>query len=128
MGNHDIRNEADIKLMVDSFYAKITTTSSLAHVFNDIANVDWSHHLPRMYDFWCFLALDMDTYRGNPIEPHHRLHEKFPLKPEHFEEWVTQFKATVDEHFEGEVAEKVKFKAWSIAETWKYKFAMMGGK
>ncbi|MBC6608077.1 group III truncated hemoglobin, partial [Hymenobacter sp. BT188] len=48
----DIQNEADIKLLVDTFYNKVNADALLAPVFNEFAHVDWPVHLPRMYDFW----------------------------------------------------------------------------
>lgn len=57
----DITSEADIKLMVDSFYQKVNEDDLLGPVFNDIAQVNWENHLPRMYSFWeslIFHAID----------------------------------------------------------------------
>jgi hemoglobin len=120
----DISTPADIKLLIDTFYSKVQSDDVIGHIFNDIAKVDWAHHLPIMYAFWEFLLLGKaDSYRGNPIQKHFDLHQKHPLTAPHFDRWVALFQATVDEFFAGRVAEDAKFRAWAIAETWKPKFA-----
>jgi hemoglobin len=65
---------------------------------------------------------DNNAYHGNPIQKHVELHQKVALRTEHFDRWVSLFQVTVDELFEGEIAENAKFRAFSIAETWKPKF------
>ncbi len=47
----DIANRADIQLLVDTFYNKVKADETIGYLFNDVANVNWEHHLPRMYDF-----------------------------------------------------------------------------
>lgn len=80
---------ADIKLLIDTFYAKVQSDDMLGYVFNDVAKVDWPRHLPVMYAFWEFLLLDQaDAYRGNPIQKHFDLHQKHALKAEYFDRWV----------------------------------------
>ena len=119
----DISNPVDIRTLIDTFYTKVQTDELIGFIFNEIAQVNWSHHLPVMYAFWEFLLLGTpDAYRGNPIQKHFDLHQKFPLKIEHFDRWVNLFQSTVDEIFEGPVAESAKFRAFAIAETWKPKF------
>lgn len=120
---HDIANPTDIRLLIDSFYEKVKGDDVLGYIFNDIARVDWAHHLPLMYSFWEFLLLHTaDAYRGNPVQKHWELHQKTALKTAHFDRWVALFQSTVDELFEGPVAQDAKFRAWTIAETWKPKF------
>ena len=119
----DIALPADVKTLIDAFYAKVQADDVIGYIFNDIAHVDWPKHLPVMYAFWEFLLLgNADGYKGNPIQKHFDLHQKHPLKAEHFDRWVALFQSTVDEHFAGPVAENAKFRGYAIAETWKPKF------
>jgi hemoglobin len=119
----DISNSADIRKLIDTFYDKVQADDVIGFIFNDIAQVNWAHHLPIMYAFWEFLLLDTpDAYRGNPIQKHLDLHQKFPLKAEHFDRWLALFQATIDELFEGPKAKDAKFRAFAISETWKPKF------
>lgn len=120
---HDIANEADIKLLIDTFYEKVKADDVIGYIFNDVAKVNWAHHLPVMYSFWEFLLLDkQDAYRGNPIQKHLDLHKQVALKSAHFDRWLALFQSTVDELFEGPSAENAKFRAFAISETWKPKF------
>ena len=119
---HDIEFEADVQLLVNSFYLKVKADEVIGFLFNDIAKVDWEHHLPRMYAFWEFLILGKNTYQGNPIEPHHALAKKHPLTAAHFDRWVLLFQSTIDEHFSGPRADDAKQRAFLISETWKPKF------
>lgn len=119
----DIALSADIKLLIDTFYAQVQTDDMLGPIFNDVAQVDWPRHLPVMYAFWEFLLLGQaDGYRGNPIQKHFELNEKHQLKAEYFDRWVALFQGTVDELFAGPKAEDAKFRAFAIAATWKPKF------
>lgn len=120
---HDIRDAEDIKKLIDAFYAKATIDPEIGYIFTEIAKVDFEHHLPKMYGFWRFLLLDEGgAYQGNPIQAHIDLHQKHPLKSEHFDRWVALFTTTVDTLFVGATAENAKFRAFSIAEIWKHKF------
>jgi hemoglobin len=119
----DITNSSDIKKLIDRFYEKVQADDVIGYIFNDIAQVNWEHHLPVMYAFWEFLLLDAaDAYRGNPIQKHFDLHARHPLKAEHFDRWVQLFQSTVDELFTGPAAANAKFRAFAISETWKPKF------
>ncbi|MCB0527490.1 MAG: group III truncated hemoglobin [Lewinellaceae bacterium] len=119
----DITTPKDIKTLIDAFYTKVKADEVIGYIFNEVAQVDWAHHLPVMYGFWEFLLLDnANAYRGNPIQKHVDLHAKHPLKAEHFDRWVLLFQETVDELFDGEKARDAKFRAFAIAETWKPKF------
>ncbi len=115
---NDITTPEDIRHLIDSFYMRVRADDKIGYIFNDIAKVDWAHHLPKMYMFWEFMLLGRDGYHGNPMEPHQKLIQKVKLTPEHFERWVQLFTETVDEHFEGLNAEEAKNKAKLIAMTW----------
>jgi hemoglobin len=101
----------DIKLLVDTFYAKVRKDSLIGPIFADVAKVNWDEHLPKLYNFWADLLLGEDTYRGRPFPPHMKLN----LIPSHFEQWLRLFVATVDENFVGLKAEEAKGRALRIA-------------
>ena len=107
----DIATEADIRLLVDGFYAKVNHDALLDPVFNDVAHVDWPHHLPVMYDFWSSLLLGTTRYHGRPFPKHVPL----PIDATHFQRWVALFEANVNELFAGPRAEEAKVRARGIA-------------
>lgn len=119
---HDFRTIDDIKILIDAFYHKVRADELIGPIFNEIAQVNWEHHLPKMYSFWEFLLIGGESYQGNPMEPHRKLNQKVQLKKEFFDRWVEIFRKTVDEHFSGIVAEEAKNKAELIAMTWIPKF------
>ena len=109
----DIETEADVRTLVDAFYGRIQQDALLAPIFNDVARVDWAHHLPKMYAFWNGIVLGRPGYQGAPFPPHTVL----PVGREHFARWVELFQATVDALFAGEAAAWAKNAAASIAHT-----------
>jgi hemoglobin len=66
-------------------------------------------------DFWEKVLFGRNVYFGNPLFIHQKLHEKSPLKLEHFQRWVAIFSETVDANFCGEKAEDAKLRAKMIA-------------
>ena len=117
----DIRDIEDIKLLVDTFYTKVRENPVIGFIFNDVAKVDWEEHLPKMYSFWNSVLFGQAMYKGNPMLTHVLLSRKTPMEASHFEEWKRLFYATVDELFEGDIAEAAKYKANSIASLMLYK-------
>ena len=117
----EIENREDIEMLVNTFYEKVRKDSVIGYIFNDVAKVDWDHHLPVMYDFWETMVLDAGKYKGNAMTPHIELNRKEPLKKEHFERWLELFTGTVDELFTGAAAAEAKKKATSIAALMEYK-------
>ena len=109
----DITTEEDIKLLIDSFYAKINRDELLSPIFNDLVHVDWQEHLPTMYKFWSSLLFRNNRYQGRPWSKHAHL----PVNQAHFTRWLALFKQTVDEHFAGAKAFEAKNTAASIADT-----------
>jgi hemoglobin len=118
----DITDRNDIEHLINSFYVKIGENELMGPIFNEIANVDWGHHLPKMYDFWDMALFDTPGYASHPLKPHIALNAMHKLKPIHFDTWVKLFCNNVDELFAGEKAEEIKIRAKSIGETWMYKF------
>jgi hemoglobin len=107
----DLTTEADIRLLVDSFYHSVEQDELLGPVFNDFARVSWSHHLPAMYDFWSSVLFGTSRYKGRPFPKHIPL----PIGAAHFQRWLQLFGQAVDAHFQGPVADEAKARALSIA-------------
>lgn len=107
----DIATEADVQLLVDTFYARVNHDALLDPVFNGFAQVDWPQHLPKMYDFWSGLLLGTVRYQGRPFPKHQPL----PIATVHFQRWLALFEATVNELFAGSKADEAKTRAQSIA-------------
>ena len=119
----DIATSEDVQLLINSFYEKVRKDAVIGYIFEDIARVDWEQHLPVMYAFWEGVLFMKGGYAGNPMALHMDLNLRVPLTKEHFDRWYQLFKATVDEHFEGEVAELALQRALSIATTMQIRIA-----
>ena len=112
---NDITNKPDIELLVNTFYDKVKTNKIIGHIFNDVAKVDWEHHLPKMYSFWASLLLGEHSFSGNPMQKHIALSKLTTMSEVELSEWLSLFIQTTDELFEGEKAEEAKTRAANIA-------------
>lgn len=108
---HDILTEEDIITLVHQFYGKVRKDALLGPIFEKVINGNWDHHLGIMCDFWSTMLLYSGRYPGDPMSKHIPM----PIKKEHFDTWITLFKATVDEHFSGPTATGAKQRAQNIA-------------
>jgi hemoglobin len=111
----DIMNREDLLLLMDKFYSKALTDASIGKYFTEVVQLNLEKHIPHITDFWETILFDTGKYFGNTMKVHEDLHEKSSFVSEHFNRWIALFKETVDEHFEGNNAEKIKQRAVSIA-------------
>jgi hemoglobin len=80
----------------------------LAPVFSEVAEVDWSFHIPRLIDYWCRVLLGEPGYDGAVLGAHRHVHELEPLCIEHFDRWYALWAQTVDATWAGPTAERAK--------------------
>lgn len=113
----DIADIEDIKLLVNRFYDSVREDELLGPIFNDVIKDRWPEHLEKMYRFWQTVLLEEHTYYGSPFPPH----AKLPVEQQHFERWTKLFFATIDNHFDGELAYEAKWRAQKMAEMFNYK-------
>lgn len=111
MGKHDISHLDDVKNLVDTFYGKVQVDDFIGPIFNEKIGNNWPEHLRKMYQFWQTILLDQHTYQGRPFPPHAQL----PIKQEHFERWLALFDTTVNELYEGPIAEEAKSRGRKMA-------------
>jgi hemoglobin len=116
----DIQTRNDIVLLVDRFYDRVRADPILGPIFDDVARVDWSQHLPRMYGFWETVLFGAACFKGNPLAVHQQLATLTPLTREAFERWLSLFHQTVDELFDGAMAEEAKMRSARIAAVMHY--------
>ncbi|HEY9487303.1 MAG TPA: group III truncated hemoglobin [Chryseosolibacter sp.] len=102
----------DIKVLVDTFYAKVREDNLLKDIFDNIIKDRWPEHLEKMYRFWQTVLLGEHTYHGSPFVPH----AKLPVDRIHFDRWLELFYETVDGHFQGEKALRAKWQGDRMAE------------
>lgn len=120
IAHEDISTRADIVRLVDTFYDAVRADGLIGPIFDEVARVDWSAHLPRMYDFWEAVLFGRSGFKGNPLAVHIELARRTKLGAREFERWLEVFGATVDALFQGELANEAKTRASRIAALMQY--------
>lgn len=110
-------NENNIRLLVDSFYAKARKHPKLGPVFEETIQDQWDSHFEKLYRFWETHLLKRITYTGSPVPLHHDLN----LKVTDFDIWLQLFFDTIDEIYTGDAASKVKIVADTFVRSFKKK-------
>lgn len=117
----EIKDTQDIQLLVDDFYARVREDSLLGPIFEAKVHGRWQEHLQTMYGFWENVLLGQNSYHGRPFPKHMSL----PIGKEHFDQWVTLFKATLTAHFTGDKALEAAQRAEQISQVFQYKLTFL---
>jgi hemoglobin len=113
----DLDSRAAIHDLVIDFYREVALDDLLGPVFGEVAEVDWSLHLPKLIDYWCRVLLGHPGYEGTMLGPHQAVHELQPLRAELFDRWYELFAESVDSGWSGPYADRAKAHAARIATT-----------
>jgi hemoglobin len=116
-GRLDLSTRTVIHDLVVGFYRELIMDDLLAPVFVEVAEVDWSEHIPLLIDYWCRILLGHDGYQGAILSTHQHVHDQEPLTAEHFDRWYTLWAATIDGRWAGTYAERAKRHAAKMAAT-----------
>ncbi|MDI1256520.1 MAG: group III truncated hemoglobin [Flavobacterium sp.] len=119
----DIENNDDLFLLVDEFYKKLLSDTSISYIFTDVVKIKIEEHLPILVTFWSQAIFNTGGYFNNLTQMHLDINKKEALTPELFQIWLKHFFTTVDTLFQGQNAEKIKTQALSIATIMKIKIA-----
>lgn len=107
--------EENIRLLVNSFYAKVRKDALLSPIFSKVIGEDiemWQPHLETMYDFWSSLMLNSNRYKGNPFQKHVDLS---PFDMTLFDTWLHLFEETACEIYIEDLANQYIEKSNRIA-------------
>ena len=107
----DISTLKDIHLLVDTFYTKVKEDQIIGFFFNERLKGRWEAHHKKLYRFWHTVLLRRPDYFGNPVP----MHFNMQIKKAHFDHWLEVWCTTVDELFEGPIAERAKFRGKTMA-------------
>lgn len=113
----DIAAESDVKLFIDAFYEKVKADATIGYIFNDIAEIEWEAHMPKIYLFWESILLGKPGFQGDVMGVHIRLNKKEKLTAQHFDRWINLFTETVSEMYTGNVANEAISRANTIRRT-----------
>ena len=111
----DIIDRKDIEKVISLFYEKVKADNKLSFFFTKVVQINWEEHLVVMADFWENVLFFTGDYEGNPLETHRNIYQKQKTELIHFERWLDIFYETIDRHYSGENAEKMKQHAKGIA-------------
>ena len=103
-GEEQRPTEAEIRRMVNTFYARVREDPVLGPIFEERIGSDWDPHLDRMVDFWSTVLLASGRYRGDPMGAHRRI---AGLRPAHFDRWLELFRPVTHQIFPEGLAEDV---------------------
>ena len=108
----DLQNRDDVAKLVHSFYDKIRINEEIGPFFNETIH-DWDAHLEKLTDFWESNLFAVRNYYGNPPQVHVEVDQKFhhAVNPDIFGLWLNLWFETLEELFEGDNVETLKFRA-----------------
>jgi hemoglobin len=111
----DLDTRAQIHNMVVAFYRELVMDEILGPIFEEVAEVDWSEHIPQLIDYWCRVLLGDRSYREAILAAHRHVHDQLPVTTEHFDRWYGMFASTIDQQWSGPYADIAKAHAARIA-------------
>lgn len=106
-----ITNRDDVSLLVHTFYDKIRQHELLGPIFNGhVSEEQWPAHLSKLTDFWESNLFGVRTFRGSPSKAHVNVDKNLnhTISQNHFAQWLQLWFETIDELFEGELADRAK--------------------
>lgn len=121
----EIENRADIEKLVHTFYAKVRANQEIGFFFNETIT-DWEEHLEKLSDFWESNLFQVSKFRGRPGRAHIMVDQKFnhTIEAKHFGVWLNMWVETVDELFQGKLAERAKSNARKLGSNFHLKIFM----
>ncbi|HMU97602.1 MAG TPA: group III truncated hemoglobin [Chitinophagales bacterium] len=112
----DIKDINDIETIILDFYEKVKVDKLLRPFFFGEKPTKWEKHIPLMISFWENVLFYSGNYEGDPLLIHRKINKIKATETKHFERWNNLFDETVNAHFKGANAEKMKQHAQAIAE------------
>lgn len=113
---NDIQNREDVALLVNTFYTKVRANDELGPIFNS-AIKDWDSHLIHLTNFWESQLFRKNVFSGNPLKKHVEVdkNNNNQITNDLFGLWLQFWLGTIDELFEGQLANLAKDRARNIA-------------
>ena len=112
----DISSRKDIKFIISKFYELLLVDEKMIPFFKDIvAQNHLEEHLEVISDFWNDILFDTTTYKNNTMQKHLDKNAFVKFEKAHFAIWTSYLFQTIDTNFEGEISQRMKNRATSIA-------------
>ncbi len=112
----ELKNSADVFLLVTTFYTKIRAHQELGPIFNTLIT-DWETHFKILTSFWESQLFLKRNYTGNPVKVHQEMDSAMEntITMKHFGLWLNLWFETIDALFEGETAWIAKNRAQKMS-------------
>ncbi len=104
----DLDSRSAIHDLVVGFYREIVNDELLGPVFDEVAEVDWPSHIPRLIDYWSRILLDEPVYNGSMAAAHREVHEIEAFRVEHFDRWFELWCDSIDSRWAGPYADRAR--------------------
>lgn len=111
----DLATRADVESLLRRFYGRVLVDDVLAAPFADIREHGLDSHLPVMCDFWETVLFRAGMYQGSALRPHQSVYDRHRLCANDFLRWLSLWSDTIDQMFDGPVADHAKIQATRIA-------------
>jgi hemoglobin len=111
----DLATRTDIEDLLRRFYGRVLVDDLLADPFAEIRENGLESHLPIICDFWETVLFRARRYQGSALRVHRTVHTRNRLEARHFLRWLTLWSTTVEQMFDGPVAEHATVQATRIA-------------
>jgi hemoglobin len=111
----DLADRGDVEALLRRFYSQVLVDDILAEPFAEIRLTGLESHLPVICDFWQTVLFRAGLYGGSALRAHQPVHDRHALTAGHFLRWLTLWNSTVDQMYQGPVAEHAKIQATRIA-------------
>jgi hemoglobin len=108
MTRRDLDTRAEIHDLVIDFYRAIVFDDLLGPVFEEVAEVDWTVHIPRLIDYWSRVLLGQRGYDGYVLAAHEHVHAQESFTPALFSRWYALWVECVDARWAGPGADAAK--------------------
>lgn len=112
--DESVLTEGHIALLVQTFYDRVRLDDELGPVFNSVVK-DWEHHHDVVADFWSRTLLGTQRYQRHPFA----VHQKLPIRREHFGAWLALFRETAQEILPPEAAKVAIGRAEFMAQSFR---------
>ncbi len=114
-GLPDIDTPERLGAFLRDFYQDVAQDLLLGPMFNEVAQVNWHEHIPKIAGFWNRFLFGIRGYDGNPMAAHFHIHGQRPFTAEHFVRWLELFHDALDANWRGENVERMKHLALNVA-------------
>jgi hemoglobin len=111
----DICDLADIEKVLVHFYDAAIKDDTIGFFFTEVVPLDMQQHIPVIAQFWHSVLFGSSGYRNDVMAMHRVIHNKAAIEKRHLDRWVQLFTGTIDAHFAGDNAERMKQRGRSIA-------------